>query len=47
MSTNTLILVCFIVGCTTALVIVCEICDCIKDMHRTDVAANMKIDKEK
>lgn len=47
MSTNTLILACFIIGCVTALVIVCEICDCIKDMHRTDAEVKIKIDKEK
>ena len=46
MSTNGMILACFIVGCVTVLFIVCAICECIENMHRTDAAANMKTDKE-
>ena len=38
MSTNILILACFIIGCATVFVVVCEICECIRDMHKTSCA---------
>ena len=46
MSTNGLILTCFIIGCFTALLAVCEICDCIKDMHKTDCALKSLMEEE-
>ena len=46
MSTNGMILACFIVGCVTVLFIVVAICDCIENMHRTDAAAKLKEDKK-